>query len=143
MLHHYLESAITDLEALLAVTQQDIEDIQEARHEVIFSRTKAKDELVSSFETKKNLIDSEILKFTKESPTVPLPELLDENATELLGQLRESLEKLKDENRRYARMVLAVSEFYNSLLERLLPSQPQDYSGKKQHAHSSFLTLEA
>lgn len=143
MLHHYLQSAITDLQALLAATQQDIEDIQEARHEVVFSRTKAKDELVSSFENKKHLIDSEIVKLTQEFPATPLPELLDESVTELLGQLRESLEGLKEENRRYARMVLAVSEFYNSLLERLLPSQPQDYSGKKRHAHSSFLTLEA
>lgn len=142
MLHHYLQSAINDLRSLLAITRQDIEDIKEAKHQIIFSRTKTKDDLIASFENKKSLIDHEILKLTKERPETSLGDLLDQEATVLLGELRESLEDLKEENRRYARMVLAVSEFYNSLLERLLPSQTQDYSGKK-HAPSSFLTLEA
>lgn len=141
MLHKYLGSAIDDLHALLAITAQDIEDIQEAKHDDIFSRTKTKDDLINSFENKKNLIDSEILKLTQIYPQTPLPELLDERASELLGELRAALENLKEQNRRYARIALAVSEFYNSLLERFLPSQPHDYSGKKLVA-SSLLTIE-
>lgn len=142
MLHHYLQSAVADLRALLAITQQDIEDIQLAKHPAIFSRTKTKDDLIASFENKKRLIDNEMLKLTQQKPEVALGDLLDEEASFQLGEMREALENLKEENRRYARMVLAVSEFYNSLLERIIPPQTQDYSGKK-HATSSFLTVEA
>lgn len=142
MPHPHLRKAIATLDALLSMTRQDIEDIREARHDAVISRTRAKENLLLSFEQQKRLVDHELVGLTRSHSSIPLSELLDTESRSLLAQLKERLEELKEVNRRYARMVLAVSEFYSSLLERLLPHQSEDYSGKKRTT-ASFLTLEA
>lgn len=141
MLCYYLEGAIKSLQTLIETTAQDIEDIKEAKHEAIFGRIKEKEQLISTFEEKKSEIDSEISKLSKENPDKNLEELLDERQKELLGTMRISLNELKEKNKHYARMVLAVSEFYNSLLERIVPSENSGYSNQKRA--SSFLQVQA
>lgn len=141
MLTYYLQNATEDIKSLIRITKQDMEDIKEARHESLFERTKIKEELISSFENKKLIVDNEIAKLLKENPNKAISELLDDNATEALNNLREALKELKELNKHYARMVLAVSEFYNSLLDKLIPS---DKSGYEQNIRtSSFLQITA
>jgi hypothetical protein len=48
----------------------------------------------------------------------------------MLGQLREKLEKLQEINRRYARFVIVVGEFYNALYEEMLPVEKDGYTGR-------------
>ncbi len=141
MLEHYLTGALQDIETLRELTLQDISDIKEAKHESLFSRSKTKEEVVSSFETKKAIIDNEISKLVKVNQGASLDAILDEVSSTLLDRLRESLKNLKELNKRYARMVLAVSEFYNSLLDRLLPSESNGYDQRLRN--SSFLQVRA
>ncbi len=142
MLCYYLEGALRDLQTLIDTTSEDIEDIKEARHEEIFSRIEKKESLIQSFEAKKGQIDSEIAKISQENPNIDLEDLLDKNQKNLLNQMRDKLANLKDKNRHYARMVLAVSEFYNSLLERIVPSESSSgYNNQKRV--SSFLQVKA
>lgn len=140
MLHHHLKSAVNDIRTLTEITRNDIQDIKEARHEDLFSRVKTKEELVTAFENKKALIDNEISKIAKKNPQKPLEELLPSEIRDQLDDLRESLKDLKSINKHYARMVLAVSEFYNSLLERIIPSEQNGYQGTSTRS-ASFLKV--
>lgn len=141
MLHNYLRGAVADLESLIELTQLDIEDIKEAKHDEVFSRSNEKQPLILSFENKKNMAQQEIIAIKSQNPDSDLTSLLDDEASELLGLMRARLEYLKEINSSYARMVLAVSEFYSSLMQRIFPHEVTGY-GVPTCAQSSFLRVE-
>ena len=128
MITHYLKSAIKNIEDLIQFTTNDIEDIKEGKGESIFSRTKLKDELVNSFENKKALIDGELRKLLSASPDSSLEKVLPENDQDLLESMRVGLTKLQGLNTKYAKLVSVVSEFYNSLMDRLFPGELDGYN---------------
>jgi len=128
MLSYHLESALNDLKDLIKITESDVEDIQEANHNPQFDRLKLKEEKLKSFESKKAMIDHEISSLMSSNPNMDLPELLNEKQHEYLDQLKIELSNLRDINKKYARLVLAVSNLYNTFLERLVPSEMQGYN---------------
>ena len=142
MLSHYLDKALDDLEQLTQLTQTDIDDIKLAKHEAIFDRSKIKEELISSFQNKKALIDNEISKLMEANPELGVENLLSGEDQEKLALLKEHLLKLKTLNKRYAKLVLTVSEFYNSLLERMVPTEMDGYE-KVTQKHRSLLEIRA
>ena len=140
MLSHYLNKALSDLNQLITLTQQDIDDIKLAKHEAIFDRSKIKEEFISSFQNKKAMIDNEISKLMEAYPDRELEHLLSEEDLEHLKSLKSQLLDLKTLNKRYAKLVLTVSEFYNSLLERMLPTEMHGYE-KVTKKHRSLLEV--
>lgn len=142
MLRHYLQQSVEDLQNLIQITKDDIEDIKQAKHDSLFGRNRTKEDLLASFGNKKAIIDNEIVKIANNNPGKQLDDLLDEETSQMLGKMRESLQELKSVNKHYARMVLAVYEFYNTLLEKLLPPEQNGYHGKQQRA-ATFLKVEA
>ncbi|MDO7252918.1 hypothetical protein [Helicobacter cappadocius] len=142
MLHNYLRGAVSDLQSLIELTSLDIEDIAIASHESIFSRNGKKQELIKTFEAKKNLIDQEMLNLKKQFPDKELSELIDDEASDLLGEMKKNLQELKNLNTSYARIVFAVSEFYTSLIQKIIPHEISDYKGSKT-PQSSFLKVQA
>ncbi len=142
MLSYYLESAIKDLESIINITLEDIEDIKEASHNPQFDRISIKEEKLKSFEQKKAMIDHEISNLMSANPSTDLSELLDENQHKLLDSMKLQLNNLKEINQKYSKLVLSVSVFYNSLLERVMPTQMQGYN-KVAAQGSSFLTVRA
>ncbi|PAF42239.1 hypothetical protein [Helicobacter sp. 11S03491-1] len=142
MLHNYLRGAVSDLRLLIELTQADIEDIKVAQNDSIFERNYTKQELIKSFETKKNLIDQEMLGLKNEFPHKILNDLIDEEASRLLGEMKRNLQDLKALNANYARIVFAVSEFYSSLIQKIIPHEICDYKGNKT-PQSSFLKIQA
>ena len=128
MLSYHLQSALGDLRDLIKITESDVEDIKVARHDPQFERLKLKEEKLKSFESKKAMIDYEIASLMKSNPNTELLKLLDEEQHRYLDELKEELSKLKEANRRYARMVLAVSSLYNSFLESVVPTEMQGYN---------------
>lgn len=128
MLSYHLQGALSDLRDLIKITESDVEDIKEARHNPQFDRLKLKEEKLKSFESKKAMIDYEISVLIKSNPNINLPELLDEDQHRYLDELKIELVNLKDVNKKYARLVLAVSSLYNEFLERLVPTVMQGYS---------------
>lgn len=142
MLSHHLKGAVSDLDELVKMSEQDILDIKNANHEPQFQRRKIKEDMISSFETKKAMIDHEISKLMTNSPNTSLDKLLDENENSYLKSLKTSLAALRDVNKKYARMVLGVSSFYNTLLERLIPTEMHGYQ-KSTSKNSSFLEIRA
>lgn len=140
-LHTYLEQAIDKLKSLIVFTQDDIEDIKGAKHESVFERSNRKVFVIKEFEDSKSLIDTEILKLTQQYPHLKLVDILDEKADKLLGILRNTLEELKAINTHYARIVFAVSEFYTSMADKLIPREKADYKSKVEH--SNLLSIQA
>ena len=127
MLSHYLKSSITDIENLIELTQKDILDIKEAKHEAIFSRTKIKNDLIKSFENKKSMLDNELMKLVKKSDNKALEEVLGDAEKNMLEEMKEKLSLLKSKNKEYARFVVTVSEFYNSSLDSVFPRDMDGY----------------
>ncbi len=142
MLSHHLQSALKDLRDLIAISQKDIDDIQQAAHDNQFERLSIKEEYLKSFESKKAMIDHEISKKMSANPQKGLNELLNEVEHKELENLKFELSALRDINQRYAKMVLSVGSFYNSLLERVVPTEMQGYK-KVASSDSTFLKVRA
>lgn len=135
MLHTYINGAISDLKTLIELTKLDNADIQIANHQAIFDRIQQKDELVKEFETKKSLLHREMLILCDKNPHKTLKEILDEKASNLLDDMRNTLEELKILNTNYARSAFAVSEFYNSLIQRVIPHENDGYEHHRPQSH--------
>lgn len=127
MLSHHLQGALNDLRDLIEITESDIADIKEAKNDSQFKRLSLKEEKIKSFESKKAMIDHEISSLMTADPNKDLPELLNEEQHEALSQLKVELSNLRDVNKRYAKLVLSVSNVYNTFLEKLVPTEMQGY----------------
>jgi len=127
MLSHHLRSALEDLKDIIKITESDIADIKEAKHDPQFNRLSLKDEKIKSFETKKAMIDHEISSLMSVNPDKDLPELLNDEQHQALDDLKIELSNLREINKKYAKLVLSVSSLYNSFLERLVPTEMQGY----------------
>ena len=128
MLSYHLQGAVSDLKDLVKITESDVEDIRLANHNPQFDRLKLKEEKLKSFESKKAMIDHEISLLISSNPNVDLPQLLNEEQHAYLNELKVELANLHDVNKRYARLVLAVSSLYNTFLEKLVPTEMQGYN---------------
>ncbi len=142
MLSHHLQSALKDLKDLITISQKDIDDIQLAQHDNQFERISMKEERLHSFESKKAMIDHEISKKMSANPDKEIVELLNNEEQKELENLKQELLNLREINQRYAKMVLSVGSFYNSLLERVLPTEMQGYN-KVASSDSTFLKVRA
>lgn len=142
MLCTHLAAANSALEQLIAIILQDLEDIKVANHDEIFARLESKNALIAAFGEHKKDADLEMRKLLARFPNKKIEELLDGNAMNLIDKMRESLKELKSLNKQYARFALAVSEFYNSLVEAILPSQKSHYYDKS-HAAQNLVSIKA
>ena len=128
MLSYHLQSALGDLRDLINITKADVEDIKLANNDPQFERLTLKEEKLKSFESKKAMIDHEISSLMSASPDMDLPQLLNEEQHDYLDQLKIELSNLREVNKEYARLVLTVSNLYNTFLERLVPTEMQGYN---------------
>lgn len=142
MLSYHLKGAVSDLQQLVKISEQDIEDIKFANHAPQFERRKIKEDMLNSFENKKAMIDHEISKLMTGNPDLSLDKLLDADENSDLQSLKLALAALRDVNKKYAKMVLSVSSFYNTLLERLVPTEMNGYT-KSTSRDASFLEIRA
>ncbi len=127
MLYHYLQSATKDIQSLVQLTQTDIAEIKEARHQDVRERAKLKNDLIYAFQAKKSLLDHELVKLVEGNPGKELSELLSQEERDGLGAMKDELALLHKLNKEYAKYVVIVSEFYNSLLESMFPREMDGY----------------
>ncbi|MFK5937625.1 MAG: hypothetical protein QM497_04420 [Sulfurimonas sp.] len=128
MLSHHLQSALSDLRDLIKITESDIDDIKLAKNDSQFDRLSLKEDKLKSFEQKKAMIDHEISALMTKSPQKELPQLINEEQHTLLDELKIELNNLREVNKDYAKLVLTVSNLYNTFLERLVPTEMQGYN---------------
>ena len=140
MLSHHLQGALSDLRDLIKITESDIADIKEAKNDPQFDRLSLKEEKLKSFEQKKAMIDHAISSLMTKNPDMDLPELLSKEQHSQLDELKVELNKLRDVNKHYARLVLVVSNLYNTFLERIVPTEMDGYE-KRASKKSSILQV--
>ena len=140
MLSHHLKGALSDLRDLIKITEDDIVDIKKANNDEQFNRLALKDEKLKSFEQKKAMIDHEISSLMSSNPDIDPPDLLNKGQFESLDKLKIELNNLREVNKKYTRLVLAVSTLYNTFLERLVPTEMDGYQ-KKASKEPSFLEV--
>ena len=127
MLSHHLEKALSDLRDIIKITESDIKNIKQAEHDTQFDRLSLKEEKLKSFETKKAMIDHEISSLMTSNPSVELPKLLNKEQHQLLDELKVELSNLREVNKHYAKLVLVVSNLYNTFLEKLIHTEMNGY----------------
>jgi hypothetical protein len=142
MLSHHLQNALEDLRDLIQITELDIEDIKHAAHDPQFERLSLKEEKLKAFETKKAMIDHEISSLITSNPTAQLPDLLNDEQHQLLEDLKVELARLHEVNKKYAKLVLVVSNLYNNFLEQIVPTEMQGYK-KVASKESAILEVRA
>jgi len=140
MLSYHLQGALTDLRDLIKITESDLEDIRVANNNPQFERLSLKEEKLKSFEAKKAMIDHEISSLMTKNPDTDLPQLLSEEQHNYLDELKVELNNLREINKKYAKLVLTVSNLYNTFLERLVPTEMQGYK-KVASKDPSFLEV--
>ncbi|NOX14532.1 MAG: hypothetical protein GXP61_00560 [Epsilonproteobacteria bacterium] len=140
MLLHYLTNSINDIDNLIELTNKDIQDIKEANHELVFERTKIKNDLIKAFEHKKTLLDNELIKIVKNNEDKELDKVLDDKQKDLLNTMKTKLSELKNKNKEYAKFVVIISEFYNTLLDKIFPREMDGYH-KSDHRPASILKV--
>jgi uncharacterized membrane protein YdbT with pleckstrin-like domain len=131
MIAKQLKTANETLKELIAITESDLADIKAAKHEAVFSRAKAKEELAASFQAQKAALDQAIASAMKHNPNADLASVVSSEERDLLETLKGSLIALHKMNKRLAVMVLTIGEFYSSLVSAILPSEQHGYGGSK------------
>jgi len=127
MINYYLKSSIKNIEDLISLTKSDIKDIKEANNDAIYQRTKIKDEILDIFESQKSLLDSELVKLMKTNEDIELDKLLNKEEQKNLDIFKTKLKELHKINKEYARLVVAVNEFYTSLFDKIFPTEMENY----------------
>ncbi len=127
MISYYINGVTKNIDDLIGLTKEDIEDIKNAKNEEIYNRTKIKDEILSLFENNKSLLDRELVKLIEKNPNKELSDLLVNNEREDLEILKNRLKELQTLNKNYAKLVVAVNEFYSSLFDKIFPTEMENY----------------
>ncbi|ASM40218.1 flagellar export chaperone FlgN [Campylobacter sp. RM12327] len=139
MIKQYLDEAISSLNQLIEITQTDIENIKNARHEAVEQSVKTKTELIKKFENSKITLDKELLKMLEEKSGTDLAGILDEEDKNKLAELKDSLTLLQNKNREYSRYVIVIKEYYDSLANKIFGEKSEGYNKKgKQIFNSNF-----
>lgn len=131
MIIQKLQDAILDIDALVALTSSDIEDIKLANHQKLGDRLVQKKALISSFERKKALLNTELIKLTSSNDGKSIEEILSGDEADVLTLFKHKLTSLKSINRDYAKFVVTISEFYNSLIDKMFTLEANGYEKNK------------
>ena len=123
MLKRYLDEAVGVLDELIAQTTEDIEKIKLADHSKVDDSVRRKNELVKKFESVKSLLDKELLRVSRENGGVNLSSILDDEVKSSLTLMRSKLEELYLKNKEYAKYVVGVKEFFDSLLKNMFKGE--------------------
>lgn len=142
MITKYLKGSIEDIENLIKLTRLDIKNIKAAKHNELQISASLKEELIASFENKKSLLNSELIRLTEKNSGKTLNDLLSKKEKELLESFKKNLSKLKRVNRDYAKYVATISEFYNSFCTAIFNQEPHGYH-KANPTPASFLKISA
>ncbi len=127
MISHYLNKVIDSIDELIKLTEEDIEDIKDAKNEQIYKRTKIKNDVIAAFENQKQLLDQELVGLMNANNGKELFEVLDNNQKQSLEKLKTKLKELQDVNKKYAKFVVVVNEFYSSLFDKIFPTEMDNY----------------
>lgn len=118
MLKQLLDKANKTLGELIAQTRKDIQNIKSANHSAVNESVIIKNKLIREFEATKKDIDKALVALAKDNEG-SLSQSLDANSKESLANMRSQLEELHKINKEYARHVVSVKEFFDTMLKQM------------------------
>lgn len=118
MLKQLLDKANKTLGELIAQTHKDIQNIKSANHSAVNESVIIKNKLIREFEATKKDIDKALVALAKDNEG-SLSQSLDANSKESLANMRSQLEELHKINKEYARHVVSVKEFFDTMLKQM------------------------
>jgi hypothetical protein len=122
MLKQSLQSINSTLDDLISITLQDIEDIKKANHDSLFQRNEKKEELIKEFTKSKSQIDSILVQRSQSG--LELSQLINPQEDQLLGEFKDKLSEFYNIHKKFSKMALLVTNFYNNLLHKTSGSEP-------------------
>ncbi|MBZ7984792.1 flagellar biosynthesis protein FlgN [Campylobacter sp. Cr9] len=138
MIEKRLSTANNLLLTIIKLTEQGIADIREARKDRLDSQNKEKLDALNAFLKEKKALDMALLDLANKN-NGNLTDVLSEKTNDLLQQLRFNLNYLLAKNKEYARYVLSVKEFYDSMLEEMLKDSIEVNGYKQEYKNTSTL----
>ncbi len=142
MITQKLQDAILDIDALVSLTLSDIEDVKLAKHQSLGNRLVEKEALINSFERKKALLNTELIKLTLSNEGKSIDEILSDDEADILTLFKQKLTGLKSVNKDYAKFVVSIGEFYNSLIDKMFTLDGNGYE-KNKLAPATILAVSA
>jgi len=137
MLTQTLQSINKILQQLIDITTQDIKDIKKAKHEDLFARNNLKDELITQFSELKSQIDSILVDRSNRGFT--LENMFNEEEDKLFSEFKDKIKQFYEVHNRFARLAYAVSNFYNTLMNKLQGNEVDiGYEMTKKNNFSTF-----
>ncbi|EAK1252361.1 flagellar protein FlgN, partial [Campylobacter jejuni] len=118
MLKQRLDEVNAILAKLIALTEEDIENIKVAKHESVTPSVEEKNKLIAEFITAKKQLDVALVELNNSS-TKGLSELLDDEDKQKLDLLKKNLQNLHSKNKEYAKFVLIVKDFLDGLVNKM------------------------
>ncbi|TEY03956.1 flagellar export chaperone FlgN [Campylobacter sp. US33a] len=140
MIKQYLDTANSILEKLIKLTESDINDIQNAKHENVAKSVEEKNKLIAEFQLAKKQLDDELIRLNNSNPKGFI-ELLDDEDKTKLAELKQNLQTLHSKNKEYAKFVLIVKDFFDGLLNTMFENgngMNNAYGDKKTELESLF-----
>lgn len=140
MFKNNVDNAISLLNQLLEVTNQDIENIKNAKHDQVDESVKLKNDLIKKFEATKTSIDNDLFAMLSQKEGADLANVLDEDDKDKLGEFKNLLKLLQEKNREYARYVALIKEYFTSLTREIFGKNFEIY-GQNTQAFNSNLKI--
>ena len=132
MLKQRLDEVNAILAKLIALTEEDIENIKVAKHESVTPSVEEKNKLIAEFITAKKQLDVALVELNNSS-TKGLSELLDDEDKQKLDLLKKNLQNLHSKNKEYAKFVLIVKDFLYGIVNKMFDindGKNNDYGDK-------------
>ena len=131
MIDKHLNDAISILRQIIDLTNTDIANIKVAKHNDVGPHSELKTKLLANFEKTKKDLDNELLKLAQANAGTNLSSLLSQESKDNLATLRSTLIELKKVNFEYAKNVVVIKEFFDSLVGKMLgKSTNSSYTAK-------------
>lgn len=118
MLKERLDEVNAILVKLIALTEEDLENIKIARHESVASSVDEKNRLIVEFVAAKKQLDRSLVELNNNSAK-GLSQALDSGDKERLDVLKKNLQILHRKNKEYAKLVLIVKDFLDGLVDKM------------------------
>ena len=137
MLKQSLISINNDLDNLIDITKKDIEDIKIANHEFLFQRNELKEQYLKDFTHQKAQIDSILVKRSESG--LDISQLINPEEDKLLGEFKQKLQEFYEIHKKFSKMALLVTNFYNNLMRKINGEEIDiGYKMNKTNPYSNF-----
>ena len=124
------------LNQLIKITDEDISNIKEAKHEEVFKHISLKEELSKEFNTLKSEID-----YILSTRNRPIEEIFSKEEEIEFDKFRTLLNEFHNRHKFFAKLSFSVTNFYNTLLNKIKGKKQLTY--EKTYVPNSYLKIKA